>query len=125
MRVSGAARWLLRVCAATATAVGARMLGPSTAIMAGDQSLGRLLRGTNSGSNKSSGCSPSSSQRPSRTPPDSSDGGRERAGAGAAAAQVLTESDLAARHDVLLQDSGTIIMLEQPGVCVLTCTIWC
>jgi hypothetical protein len=73
----------------------------------------RMLRGTNSGSNKS-GFSPSTSQRPTRTPPESGDGGREP-GLAAADMRVLTDSDLAARHDVVLQDSGTIIMLEMPG----------
>jgi hypothetical protein len=28
---------------------------------------------------------------------------------------VLSEHDLAALHDVMLQDSGTIVMLELPG----------
>ncbi len=72
----------------------------------------RMLRGTNSGSNKS-GFSPSTSQRPSRMPPESGDGGREQGPA--IDTRVLTESDLAARHDVVLQDSGTIVMLEMPG----------
>lgn len=33
----------------------------------------------------------------------------------AAVNAVLSEAELAARHDVLLQDSGTIVMLEVPG----------
>lgn len=81
----------------------------------GDGASSRALRGTNSGSNKSaSGFSPSTSQRPTRTPPDSGDGGRHN-GLDPADLAVLTESDLAARHDVLLQDCGTIVMLEVPG----------
>ena len=96
-------------------AAGARALGPSAGMLGADQGPSRTLRGTNSGSNKSQGCSPSTSQRPSRTPPESRDGGRERAGQETAGAAVLTERDLSARHDVFLQDSGNIVMLEQPG----------
>lgn len=84
----------------------------------------RMLRGTNSGSNKS-GFSPSTSQRPSRTPPESGDGSSRGLGmAMAADARVLTDSDLAARHDVVLQDSGTIVMLEVPGEGCQRCALW-
>jgi hypothetical protein len=81
--------------------------------MGGDQTPRRMLRGSGSGSNKSGdgamGFSPSSSQRPSRTPPDGS------AAAAAAARAPLSENDLAAVHNVLLQESDNIIMWEQPG----------
>jgi len=92
------------------------MLGPAgAAMMAGDQ-LSRALRGTNSGSNKSQGVSPLGSRRPTRTPPERADPAvSELAGIDQASAVVLTERDLAARHDVFLQDTGTIVMLEQPG----------
>jgi hypothetical protein len=91
------------------------MLLPTAGGLMGDGASSRALRGTNSGSNKSaSGFSPSTSQRPTRTPPESGDGGRQH-GVDPADLAVLTESDLSARHDVILQDSGTIVMLEVPG----------
>jgi hypothetical protein len=92
---------------------GGRGLAPAAAAAIMGEASSRMLRGTNSGSNKS-GFSPSTSQRPTRTPPESGDGGREP-GLAAADSRVLTDSDLAARHDVVLQDSGTIVMLEMPG----------
>lgn len=90
------------------------MLAQTAAAIMGEASS-RALRGTNSGSNKSQGCSPSTSQRPTRTPPESRDGGSREAGLDPADVAVLSEAELAARHDVVLTDTGTIVMLEMPG----------
>lgn len=80
----------------------------------GDGASSRALRGTNSGSAKSQTFSRSNSQRPTRTPPESGDGASGPR-VDPADMVVLTEHDLATRHDVILQDSGTIVMLEVPG----------